>query len=73
MTAVYWKIERRIVKSVQGGAVLANYGDELIKQLANDLSIHICGVTRFAISLYSNSLKKTMIKAYDRTPANWLS
>ena len=38
MTAVYWEIGRRIVNSEQGGAVRANYGDELIKQLANDLS-----------------------------------
>jgi hypothetical protein len=38
MTAVYWEIGRRIVNSDQGGAVRANYGDQLIKQLANDLS-----------------------------------
>ncbi len=38
MTATYWEIGRRIVKSEQGGATRANYGDELIKQLANDLS-----------------------------------
>src|ERR1019366_10359035 len=38
MTAVYWEIGRRIVNSEQGGAVRANYGDELTKQLANDLS-----------------------------------
>jgi predicted nuclease of restriction endonuclease-like (RecB) superfamily len=38
MTAVYWDIGRRIVESEQAGAARANYGDELIKQLANDLS-----------------------------------
>src|SRR6202011_1183692 len=38
MTAVYWDIGRRIVESEQAGEVRANYGDELIKQLANDLS-----------------------------------
>ena len=38
MTAAYWEIGRRIVNSEQGGAVRASYGDELIKQLANDLS-----------------------------------
>jgi predicted nuclease of restriction endonuclease-like (RecB) superfamily len=38
MTAAYWEIGRRIVESEQGGAARANYGDELIKQLANDLS-----------------------------------
>ncbi len=31
MTAVYWEIGRRIVKSEQSGAARANYGDELIK------------------------------------------
>jgi len=38
MTAVYWEIGRRIVETEQAGAVRANYGDELIKQLAKDLS-----------------------------------
>jgi len=38
MTATYWEIGRRIVNSEQGGAARANYGDELIKELANDLS-----------------------------------
>jgi predicted nuclease of restriction endonuclease-like (RecB) superfamily len=38
MTATYWEIGRRIVQSEQGGAARASYGDELIKQLANDLS-----------------------------------
>src|SRR5712692_10585207 len=38
MTAVYWEIGRRIVKSEQGGTARADYGDKLIKQLANDLS-----------------------------------
>ena len=38
MTAVYWEIGRRIVETEQAGAVRATYGDELIKQLANDLS-----------------------------------
>jgi predicted nuclease of restriction endonuclease-like (RecB) superfamily len=39
MTAVYWEIGRRIVETEQAGAVRASYGDELIKQLANDLSV----------------------------------
>jgi predicted nuclease of restriction endonuclease-like (RecB) superfamily len=38
MTAVYWEIGRRIVETEQAGAARANYGDELIKQLAIDLS-----------------------------------
>src|ERR1700688_3272673 len=38
MTAVYWEIGRRIVQTEQAGAARANYGDELIKQLATDLS-----------------------------------
>jgi predicted nuclease of restriction endonuclease-like (RecB) superfamily len=38
MTAVYWDIGRRIVETEQAGAARANYGDELIKQLATDLS-----------------------------------
>jgi predicted nuclease of restriction endonuclease-like (RecB) superfamily len=38
MTAVYWEIGRRIVETEQAGTARANYGDELIKQLATDLS-----------------------------------
>jgi predicted nuclease of restriction endonuclease-like (RecB) superfamily len=38
MTAVYWEIGRRIVETEQAGAKRANYGGELIKHLANDLS-----------------------------------
>jgi len=38
MTATYWEIGRRIVELEQEGAARAKYGDELIKQLANDLS-----------------------------------
>jgi predicted nuclease of restriction endonuclease-like (RecB) superfamily len=38
MTATYWEIGRRIVELEQQGEARAKYGDELIKQLANDLS-----------------------------------
>jgi len=38
MTATYWEIGRRIVELEQQGAARAKYGDELIKQLAKDLS-----------------------------------
>src|ERR1700686_775133 len=38
MTAVYWEIGRRIIETEQAGAVRSTYGDELIKQLAKDLS-----------------------------------
>lgn len=34
MTATYWEIGRRIVEQEQRGEARANYGDELIKQLA---------------------------------------
>src|SRR5882762_6156556 len=50
MTAVYWDIGRRIVESEQAGAVRANYGDELMKQLANDLSAQ-CGRGFGAVNL----------------------
>ncbi|MHB8388209.1 MAG: PDDEXK nuclease domain-containing protein [Acidobacteriaceae bacterium] len=38
MTAAYWEIGRRIVESEQGGAKRAEYGEELIRRLANDLA-----------------------------------
>ena len=38
MTATYWEIGRRIVVVEQQGSVHANYGEDLIKRLASDLS-----------------------------------
>lgn len=38
MTAAYWEIGRRIVQFEQRGEVRANYGEQLIEQLAADLS-----------------------------------
>src|SRR5438094_9063543 len=38
MTATYWLIGRRIVEFEQRGKVRAEYGAELLKQLAADLS-----------------------------------
>jgi hypothetical protein len=38
MTATYWEIGRRIVEAEQSGRRRANYGDELMKRLALDLS-----------------------------------
>jgi predicted nuclease of restriction endonuclease-like (RecB) superfamily len=38
MTATYWEIGRRIVEFEQNGAERAEYGEELIKQLAGDLT-----------------------------------
>lgn len=38
MTASYWEIGRRIVKFEQGGAERAEYGEALIKRLADDLT-----------------------------------
>jgi predicted nuclease of restriction endonuclease-like (RecB) superfamily len=38
MTAVYWSIGRRIVREEQGGTQRAEYGEELIEQLAGRLT-----------------------------------
>jgi predicted nuclease of restriction endonuclease-like (RecB) superfamily len=38
MTATYWEIGRRIVESEQSGASRANYGEQLLKHLAGDLT-----------------------------------
>ena len=38
MTATYWEIGRRIVEFEQGGRSRAEYGDELLKRLAADLT-----------------------------------
>ncbi len=39
MTATYWEIGRRIVQSEQAGEKRAGYGEELIRRLAEDLSV----------------------------------
>lgn len=38
MTATYWEFGRRIVEFEQGGEKRAGYGEELLRQLARDLS-----------------------------------
>jgi predicted nuclease of restriction endonuclease-like (RecB) superfamily len=38
MTATYWEIGRRIVEFEQGGQKRAGYGEELLSQLASDLT-----------------------------------
>jgi hypothetical protein len=38
MTATYWEIGRRIVEFEQGGEERAGYGEEMLKQLASDLT-----------------------------------
>ena len=38
MTATYWEIGRRIVESEQAGESRANYGEQLLKRLAEDLT-----------------------------------
>jgi predicted nuclease of restriction endonuclease-like (RecB) superfamily len=38
MTAVYWDIGRRIVKSEQSGEQRAEYGEQLVEQLSRDLT-----------------------------------
>ena len=38
MTATYWEVGRRIVEFEQGGKRRAEYGDELLERLGNDLS-----------------------------------
>src|ERR1035437_4498205 len=37
LTATYWEIGRRIVEHEQGGKARAEYGEELIPRLAQDL------------------------------------
>ncbi len=39
MTAAYWEIGRRIVQSEQRGEARAGYGQQLVEQLAKDLSM----------------------------------
>ncbi len=38
MTATYWEVGRRIFEFEQGGKKRADYGDEVVARLANDLT-----------------------------------
>ncbi len=38
LTATYWEIGRRIVEEEQRGRRKADYGDQLVQQLASDLT-----------------------------------
>ena len=38
MTATYWEIGRRIVTLEQGGEHRADYGEQIVEQLARDLT-----------------------------------
>src|SRR5690349_2548102 len=38
MTATYWLVGRRIVEEEQRGSLRADYGEQLVKRLAQDLS-----------------------------------
>src|ERR1035437_5614633 len=73
MTAVYWDIGRRIVESEQAGAVRANYGEELIKQLANDLStqfgrgfgvVNLSQMRRFFLTWPTKRIFQTVSEKY---------
>jgi predicted nuclease of restriction endonuclease-like (RecB) superfamily len=68
MTAVYWEIGRRIFETEQAGAVRARYGDELIKQLAKDLSaefgrgfgvVNLSQMRRFFLAWPANRIFQT--------------
>src|SRR5271165_7156966 len=52
MTATYWEIGRRIVEVEQRGDQRADYGDELVKRLAADLT------SRFGRGFSDRSLYK---------------
>lgn len=61
MTATYWEIGRRIVEHEQAGAKRADYGEELVRQLAMDLT------ARFGRGFGFSQLK-TMRQFYQTFP-----
>jgi len=61
MTASYWEIGRRIVEHEQGGRKRAEYGEELVRQLAMDLT------ARFGRGFGFSQLK-TMRQFYQTFP-----
>ncbi|MCI0747345.1 MAG: PDDEXK nuclease domain-containing protein [Verrucomicrobia subdivision 3 bacterium] len=61
MTATYWEIGRRIVEHEQAGAKRAEYGEELVRRIAMDLT------TRFGRGFGFSQLK-TMRQFYQTFP-----
>ena len=63
MTATYWEIGRRIVEFEQGGERRAEYGEQLLARLGDDL------VSRFGRG-YSRRNLQSMRQFYLSFPAN---
>ena len=80
MTATYWEIGRRIVVVEQQGSVHANYGEDLIKRLASDLSArfgrgfawrNVYQMRAFHLA-YRNILQTASAKCSDQMPSTKL-
>jgi hypothetical protein len=53
MTATYWEVGRRIVEFEQGGEKRADYGEEVLKRLADDLTARFGrGFSRFNLGRF---------------------
>ena len=67
MTATYWEIGRRIVDFEQGGKKRAEYGEELLKRLAVDLTAQHGRGSRLRICIASaNSSSRFLFRRFYR-------
>lgn len=65
MTATYWELGRRIVEFEQGGKKRAEYGEELLKRLAEDLT------TKFGKGFSRQNLQNMRL-FFDKFPPSWI-
>lgn len=82
MTATYWEVGRRIVEFEQGGKKRAEYGEELLKRLAEDLSgrfgkgfsrFNLARFRAFYLAMPPDKIRATLSLKLDITSASLLS
>jgi DUF1016 N-terminal domain len=70
MTATYWEIGRRIVEFEQGGAKRAAYGEALVTQLSEDLTLRFGrGFSRQNLGQMRAFYRSWPIEAICQTPS----
>ena len=71
MTAAYWEIGRRIIQSEQRGEARAGYGEQLIEQLASDLSQAVWPRIRASQPLANACILPGMARSKDSPDTVW--
>lgn len=82
LTATYWEIGRRIVEFVQQGEARAEYGEEVLKRLSQDLTkkfgrsfgpVNLNEMKRFFLAWPVETIFQTLSEKSQRQQAGWIS